>query len=281
MKINPKTPLLIFLFFFSTFSFAQTTSAMTYNIRYDTPNDGENWWEKRKEAVVALIDYYNPDFFGIQEGLDRQVKYLDSSLTNYKYIGVGRDDGKTKGEYSAIFYNASTYSPIKQSTFWLSEEPDKVSVGWDASMERICTYALFQHIASGKKLWVFNVHYDHIGVLAREMSSKLIIKKIKELNTEGLPVLLTGDFNSTPETNAIQTIGAELKDSFTSTYKKHYGPIGTFSGFDPEKILDNRIDYVFTKNIDVISHIHIDDKRPDGYFVSDHLPVLVELEFKK
>ena len=276
-----KTTFLTFAFIICTaLSIGQTTKIMSYNIRYNNQNDKENWWENRKESVVDLIQFYEPDIFGIQEGLHGQTSYLDNNLPNYNYIGVGRDDGKTKGEYSAIFYNKEVYKPVKEGTFWLSETPDKVSVGWDASMERICTYGLFKHLPSGKEIWVFNAHYDHIGTEAREKSSSLILDKIKEFNTQGLPVVLTGDFNSTPDSKAILTYANDLEDTFSNAAKKHYGPIGTFNGFDASHPLDKRIDYVFAKDISILSHIHIDDKRVDGFFVSDHLPVLATLEFK-
>ncbi len=278
MKTNLK--ILLTILIVSTFhSFGQTTSAMSYNIRYDNPKDGENWWEKRKDAVVGLINTYHPEIFGIQEGMHHQVQYLDSSLTQYNYIGVGRDDGKTKGEYSALFYDATKYKVSKKSTFWLSEQSNKISVGWDASMERICTYGLFKHKESGNKIWVFNTHYDHIGVKAREMSSKLILSKIKKLNKAGYPVIFMGDLNSKPESNPIQTLTSKLGDTFSLSTQEHEGPIGTFNGFDPSTPLDNRIDYVFVKGIPVTSHVHINDKRTDGFFISDHLPVLVTLQF--
>lgn len=278
MKTNLKI-LLTILIVSSVHSFGQTTSAMSYNIRYDNLKDGKNWWEKRKDAVVGLINTYHPEIFGIQEGMHHQVQYLDSSLTQYNYIGVGRDDGKTKGEYSALFYDTTKYKVSKKSTFWLSEQSNKISVGWDASMERVCTYGLFKHKESGNKIWVFNTHYDHIGVQAREMSSKLILSKIEKLNKAGYPVIFMGDLNSKPESNPIQTLISKLDDTFLLSTQKHKGPIGTFNGFDPSIPLDNRIDYVFVKGIPVTSHLHINDKRTDGFFISDHLPVLVTLQF--
>lgn len=263
----------------TTFSYGQTTSVMTYNIRYDTQNDGENWWKKRKSVIVDLIQNYQPEIFGTQEGKLHQIHYLDSCLTKHSYIGVGRDDGKLKGEFSAIFYDSTKYTVSQENTFWLSEDSNNISVGWDASMERICTYGLFKNKISGKELWVFNTHYDHIGVQAREMSSKLILSKIKEVNKRKLPVVLMGDFNSSPNSIPIQSLTKELKDSYVESKKNHIGPVGTFNGFDSALPLDNRIDYIFIQNLSVETHIHINDKRPDGYFISDHLPVLTSLQF--
>ncbi|MEM8889234.1 MAG: endonuclease/exonuclease/phosphatase family protein, partial [Bacteroidota bacterium] len=140
---------------------------MTYNLRYDNPNDGENRWDLRKEFLRDQLKFFEPDVMGIQEGLKHQLDYLDGELSAYSYIGVGRDDGKEKGEYTAIFYKADKLSLIRQSTFWLSESPDEISVGWDAALERICTYALFEEKAGGAKFYVFNTHFDHRGEKAR------------------------------------------------------------------------------------------------------------------
>ena len=121
--------------------------------------------------------------------MHHQVEYLAKNLSNYEYIGVGRDDGKQKGEYTALFFDKTKFSVLEESTFWLSDKSDMISVGWDASMERICTYGLFEHNATGKSIWVFNTHFDHIGVIAREKSAELIISKIKGLNQEKVPTI--------------------------------------------------------------------------------------------
>ena len=119
----------------------QTLKIISFNLRYDNPNDGVNSWDKRKESVVELINFYNPEILGIQEGLHQQVQYLVKNLSNYEYIGVGRDDGKQQGEYTAILYDKTKFSVLKTGTFWLSDKSDTISVGWDASMERICRKA--------------------------------------------------------------------------------------------------------------------------------------------
>ena len=141
----------------SPVAFGQT-SLMTYNIRYSTANDGENWWEYRKDEVAKLIAHYKPDILGIQEGLLDQVQFLEEALGSYKYVGVGRDDGQQAGEYTAVFYNTSTYKLVNFYTYWLSETPDKVSVGWDAALPRITTYAVLKSVATGDTLHVFNCH---------------------------------------------------------------------------------------------------------------------------
>lgn len=262
--------------------FAQTYKIMTYNIRYDNPNDGENQWSKRKAFLSNQIAYNEPDVFGIQEGLHHQVKYLDSTLVNYKYIGIGRDDGQTKGEYSAIFYNTKMLKVIKKSTFWLSETPNKISVGWDASMERICTYALFKDISNNQHFWVFNTHFDHIGDKARLQSTKLIVKKVESLNKKGYPVVLMGDLNLKPESKPIKYLSSVLNDSKTISLTKPFGPTGTFNGFKFNKPVTNRIDYVFTskKNIEVKKYAVLSDSK-DCKYPSDHLAVLAEIYINK
>ncbi len=258
----------------------QTLQIMTYNMRYDNLNDGVNKWDDRKESMVELIKNYRPEILGIQEGLHHQVEYLANNLLNYDYIGVGRDDGKQQGEYTAIFYDNTKYSVIKTATFWLSEKSDMISVGWDASMERICTYGLFKHNTTQKAIWVFNTHFDHIGVVAREKSAELIISKITGLNKENLPTILMGDLNALPESKPIEQLKTVLEDGMTISKTPLYGPLGTFTGFDPEMKVDKRIDYIFTFKINVLSYGHIDDKRTDNNYISDHLPVFAKIEFQ-
>ncbi|WP_223034302.1 endonuclease/exonuclease/phosphatase family protein [Hanstruepera marina] len=251
---------------------------MTYNIRYDNPEDGLNAWDNRKLELTHLISYYKPDVLGIQEGLIHQLHYLDAQLTEYSRIGLGRDDGLEKGEFSAIYYNHNKLSLIKSSTFWLSERPDTVSVGWDASMERICTYGLFKDKSTKKNVWIFNTHYDHIGKLAREKSSELILKKIREVNTNDYPVILMGDFNSEPNSQTITILTNAFGDASEKSSHGIYGPAGTFTGFDKNTLAEKRIDYLFVKNLKVTTYRHIDDKMKNSNYLSDHLPVLIELE---
>ena len=170
------------LFIIPKTSFSQTTNLISFNIRYDNTSDTINNWNKRKASLASLIQHYDADIVGIQEGLHHQVDYLNNTLNGFSYVGVGRDDGQQKGEYSAIFYNSDKFKVLKTNTFWLSETPEKVSVGWDASMERICTYALFENVTSKKQFYVFNTHFDHRGMQARVNSAELIYKKIKEIN---------------------------------------------------------------------------------------------------
>ena len=191
----------IILILFSCFFVSAQTEikVMSYNIRLDVKSDGENQWEKRKDKVAGLMNYYEPDFIGGQEVQHHQLTYLLENLKGYNYIGVGRDDGKEAGEYSCIFYKKDKFNVLQQSTFWLSPTPDTVSKGWDAAIVRVCTYGLFKNKKTKQLFWVFNTHFDHVGKVARLESAKLIIKKMQELNTKNYPIIFSGDFNSRPE----------------------------------------------------------------------------------
>jgi len=257
--------------------YGQEINVITYNIKYDNVNDTVNNWNDRKAAMVDLLKYYNPGIIGMQEVLHHQLTYLEEQLSDYSYIGVGRDDGKEKGEYSPILFNAKKYKLLQSETFWLSETPNKISVGWDASMERICTYGLFEGATTKKQFLVFNTHFDHIGTVAREKSAELIVSKIKEINTDKLPVVLMGDLNLSPKEKPIQFLQNALTDGQRSTQKPFYGPSGTFSGFDHLRILSNRIDYIFVENFKVREYVHIDDRMENNKHISDHLPVFAKL----
>lgn len=256
--------------------FGQPVKVMTYNIRYNNPDDGENRWDVRKGMITDLIKFYEPDIFGIQEGLAGQMNYLDSTLTNYQHIGIGRDGGK-KGEYSAIFYNKKKFKLIRQSTFWLSDTPDTISIGWDAALKRICTYGLFEEKGSKQKFWVFNTHLDYLGIQARINSAKLIIERIKKLNKDNLPVILTGDFNSDPESEQIKYLSDILNDSKPNA-DFTYGNNGTFNNFEFNKSLNERIDYIFTSKtgVKVMKYAVLSDSK-NCHYPSDHLPVYAEL----
>ena len=262
-------------------AFTQEIKVMTYNIKYDKVEDTINNWNDRKEALVGLIDHYGASFVGTQEVLHRQLTYIDSALTDFAFIGVGRDDGKKKGEYSPIFYDTTRFKLLNHHTFWLSETPDQISVGWDAALERICTYGRFEDKATGKQLYVFNTHFDHIGKVAREKSAALIIQKMEEVNQERLPIVLMGDFNLTPDEAPIHYLKSKLDDGQIISKKSFYGPSGTSNGFDPQRIIDRRIDYIFVKGFEVKDYIHIDDRMENNKHISDHLPVLAGLQLPK
>jgi len=268
------------LFLVCTWVFSQDLKLMSFNIRLNLESDKENSWTERKQDAIDLLFYYHPDYFGVQEALPEQMKDIKSGLKTYNYIGVGRDDGKEKGEYSAIFYDTQRLEVRKSGTFWLSETPEKPSKGWDAAYNRVCSWAIFKDKKSKKEFLAMNIHFDHVGNVARVKSADLILKKMKELNPKNLPVTLSGDFNLTEETEPIQILSKNLDDTFYTSEKKHYGPAGTFTAFNINEIPKERIDYIFVKGFKVKSHRHINDRRENLLYPSDHFPVLTELQFQ-
>jgi endonuclease/exonuclease/phosphatase family metal-dependent hydrolase len=258
---------------------AQTLSVMSYNIRYDNPADGENAWENRKEAVVDLIDRYNPDVIGVQEGMIHQIEFIDTSLARYTYVGLGRSDGWQGGELNPVFYDSSQFKLVWHKTIWLSETPHMVSKGWDAMLERICTLALLQNKVTGDSLLIANTHFDHVGEIARLQSANLLSSWLSEIKDSNVPVVLMGDFNATPETEVVKTLRSQLPTFSLSDHKAIQGPKHTFTGFTFKKKIFSTIDYVFaSENLNTISVVHIDDMRDGRLFISDHLPVLVLFE---
>ncbi|RIA08672.1 endonuclease/exonuclease/phosphatase family metal-dependent hydrolase [Flavobacteriaceae bacterium MAR_2010_72] len=259
---------------------AQELSLMTYNIKLDYPKEGENSWHNRQPMLLGQIHFYQPDVLGVQEAMPNQMKDMDKALTEYDFVGVGRDDGKDEGEYSAIFYKPETLNLIEASTFWLSQTPDKVSMGWDAVCNRVCTYALFENKRTQQRFWVFNTHFDHVGVTAREESAKLIIQKIEHLNTDNFPVMLMGDFNMEDDHKSIQFINQFLKDSKDISIQSPFGPSGTFNNFDFHKPVQRRIDYIFVSpSVEVNAYAVLSDSKNCQY-PSDHLPVLIKASIK-
>jgi endonuclease/exonuclease/phosphatase family metal-dependent hydrolase len=256
---------------------AQSFPVMTFNLRYDNPADGLDKWENRRTELIGMIKHYSPRILGIQEGLVNQVEYLAQQLSGYRYVGVGRDDGRQKGEFSAIFYDTTLFKALGSGTFWLSETPDKPSVGWDAALERICTWVQLEDIHNKSRCWVFNTHFDHIGKKARIESANLIVRKIKELNLAHLPVILMGDFNSGPGSDPILILRSQLTEASVISAKPLYGPKGTFNSFSPSNAVDECIDFIFVSSFFVESCTHIDDKKNDNHCLSDHYPVLAEL----
>ena len=258
-----------------------THSVITYNIKYDDRSVDENSWIMRKEGMVNLINSISPDILGIQEGLFHQVDYLDDNLDNFRYVGVGRDDGYKKGEFCAIFFNKNKYRLINSSTFWLSENPNKVSIGWDAALERICTYAQLETLNGKDKIWIFNTHFDHFGKIAREQSAELLIKKIRNINTDGEPTVIMGDLNALEDSKVIEILKREFKDSMEISEIGHNGPIGTFNNFLSKQEITKRIDYIFIYGMKIVSHEHVNKKLDNGNHISDHLPVLTKMKISK
>lgn len=248
----------------------------SYNLRYDNKGDGINAWPNRKEQVNALIRFHEFDLFGTQEALRNQLNDV-AELKGFAFIGAGRDDGKEAGEHSAIFYKKDRFKVLQSGNFWLSETPDKPGKGWDATCcNRICSWAKFNDLTTKKEFYFFSVHFDHQGVEARRESGKLMVKKIKEI-AGSAPVMLAGDFNSTPETEQIKTIGTLLNDSRSVSASQPYGPEGTFNAFKFDAPMDKRIDYIFvSKQFDVLKYGVLTDAFEQRY-PSDHQPVVISV----
>lgn len=259
--------------------FAQQINVMSFNIRYNTPNDGINAWPNRIEMVNGLFKFYEPGIFGLQEALYGQIQDIQKGLPDYKWFGVGRDDGDKAGEFIPIFYNTKKFILIESGHFWLSENCEKPGLGWDAACNRITTWGKFQSKVTGKQFFVFNTHFDHMGVEARKNSAKLIHDKVNEFTANsGMPVILTGDFNLTPETEPIAMIKKYLSDSREISEEAPYGPIGTYNGFKPGSEGQNRIDYIFVNDkVKVLKYAVISDTN-ENRSPSDHLPVFVKLQ---
>ena len=258
---------------------------MTWNIRLDTPDDGQHQWQFRRDDLCEEITRQHPDVVGVQEARNNQMQDMRKRLKGYKSIGVGRDDGKKEGEFSAIFYQKKRLKPIRTGTFWLSETPDiSGSRGWDAACNRIVTWAEFEHKTTGKHFIMFNTHFDHMGEVARVQSALLIIKKLGELAGK-LPIVLTGDFNVTNKHKAYRILTFSeneytLSDSRVRADAKISGPDFSFVGFDSSFVPSELIDFILvTWDFKVIGNT-IYDFRPAGKYLSDHLPVTAELEFK-
>jgi len=255
---------------------AQELKVMTYNIKLDYPKEGENSSTNRKPFFTNQLKFYEPDVLGVQEAMPNQMKDLDTLLTNYNFVGVGRDDGMDEGEYSAIFYKKDKLKVLESSTFWLSQTPEKVSMGWDAVCNRICTYALFQDTETSQKVWVFNTHFDHVGVEARKNSANLIIQQINKINKQNYPVILMGDFNMEESHESIQYILENLKDSKVVS-NITFGPEGTYNGFHFDEPVTSRIDYIFiSSKIQVKKYAVLSDSWNLKY-PSDHFPVFIEI----
>jgi len=255
----------------------QSINVISYNIRYSNTTDGVNMWENRKENVKALLKFYDADIVGVQEALANQFDYLLENA-DFDVVGAGREDGLRKGEFAAIYFNKNRFTKKGAGNFWLSTTPNVPSKGWDAALNRICTWVKLYDKLNKKELIVFNTHFDHVGAQARIESAKLIKQKIQELAPK-LPVILTGDLNVTPETEAIETIKSFLIDTKDVTIEPPYGPVGTFNDFNFNSILKRKIDYIFVnKGFKVQKFAVLSDSKDQKYY-SDHLPVYAKLYF--
>lgn len=256
----------------------QSVRVMSFNIRYDNPNDNQNSWDNRKTDVVNLIQKHHPDFLGVQEALWHQVEFILQNNSDYQFIGKGREDGNQKGEFSPIFFNVKKFELVSQKTFWLSPTPDSVSVGWDAALKRVCTYGQFKNKQTHQVFHVFNAHFDHQGAQAREKSAELIVSKINEWGLQKANVIVMGDFNCLPDSKPIAVFSATLNDAQKKSKTKPLGARGTFNYFDPNTTVTEKIDYIFTLHLITLHYEHLTEKRQNNLCISDHLPILAVFE---
>ena len=249
--------------------------AMSYNIRYGTAEDGTNSWQYRYPASAMMLDDQRPDVVGMQEVLFDQFDYLGSVLDKYyKIIGVGRDDGKKEGEFMAVMYNTKTTKLQKWGTFWLSDTPETASKGWDGACNRCATWAVFKDKATGRKFFFVNTHIDHVGAEAQEKGVKLLADKIAELNKEGLPVIVTGDFNM----EASNAFLAPMKDGFQNARSSAVVSDDHFS-YNGWGRSQSTIDYVWYKGFNCTRFETVTKPYYDRTFISDHFPVKAVLVF--
>ncbi|MBK9730039.1 MAG: endonuclease/exonuclease/phosphatase family protein [Chitinophagaceae bacterium] len=271
--------ILLISLLFNQLLMAQEVSIMSYNIRYGTAADGENHWEKRKNKVADLMNYYAADFIGMQEAQKMQIAFLLQQMPQYDVIGKPRTNDEN-AEYSDIFYNKSRFDLFQQNTFWLSKTPDTISIGWDAALPRIATYGLFKFKDHKKFIWIINAHFDHLGATARLESAKMIVEKIAELRkAKDCEVVFMGDLNSKPDESPVQYLFQHLLEARTHCLTKPYGEKDTWNNFHFQEKPNGQIDYIFiadTGDLQIKKYITIDDFY-DFKYPSDHLPVMATL----
>ena len=250
---------------------------MSYNIRMGIAKDGTNSWEFRCPATIAMLNAQKPDVFGVQEAFEFQIRFIEEYCRDYKSVGVGRDDGKKKGEYMSIFWNKKTVSLLKWGTFWLSETPDKPSKGWDAHCRRTATWALMKDKKTGKKFYFVNTHLDHKGKEAQKNGLKLIVDRIESINPQGYPMVLTGDFNIKPNNPALVDLDARMLSArkIAADTDSH----NTFNGWSV-KPTDSVIDYIYISGFSSCPQYKtVTEKYAERPFVSDHYPIFARLVF--
>lgn len=257
---------------------------MSFNIRYGTATDGENHWEKRKEFLIDSIKAFDPDLLGTQETLGFQRDYLAEKLAGYEVLGVGRDDGKEKGEMMALYYRKDRFEKVDAGHYWLSEKPEEIgSKSWDSSLPRMVTWVKLRDLKdpSAKPIAFFNTHFDHRGPQARLESAKLIRKKVVELGA-GCRVILTGDFNADAGSEPYRALfdgdDATVVDAYRKKHPEKKADEGTFSGFKSSEVKGARIDWIgCSRDLEVVD-CQIDRTEKEGRTPSDHFAVLSVLK---
>lgn len=257
---------------------ADSIQVMSFNIRFGTADDGEDRWELRRPKTLSALKARRPDIIGLQEALDFQIDEICEALSGYRSVGVGRDDGRSKGEYSAIVYDGKRFLAKRADTFWLSETPSiPNSKHWGNGITRICSWAYFEELKTGRHFYVFNMHLDHVSQPSREKGIALILRRIRERGTDD-PVLITGDLNVGESNPVIQ----QIRDGgFTDTFRALHPDeksVGTFTGFGEPGV--DKIDYVFADSGWTIEKSEIVRDKVDGRWISDHFPVVAWLRLR-
>ena len=277
--------LVLILFTLQSFVSAFEIDALSFNIRFDTSKDGENAWPKRKEMVGQWVKSESPDVIGLQEALRHQIDDIKKVATAYSEYGVGRDDGKSRGEHCTILYLKKRFSLDKSDcgTFWFSDTPEKVaSKSWGNEIPRICTWARFIEKKTDKGFYVYNVHYDHRSQPSRLGASELIIQRISKRKRSNEPIILMGDFNASENNPAIKIFKDEplnLVDTFR-VVKPDEKMVKTFHGFRGGSFSGGKIDHVFMlPKMGKVSSAEIVRVNKEKRYLSDHYPVRAKLSF--
>jgi endonuclease/exonuclease/phosphatase family metal-dependent hydrolase len=257
---------------------------MSFNIRYGTANDGENRWPLRRDFLMDVVRQGNADIIGLQEALHGQIVEMTTALPAYGVIGVGRDDGKTRGEYAAILYRRDRFHVAESGTFWFSDTPAVVaSTSWGNTITRICTWARLID-RQGGAFWVFNVHLDHQSQPSRERSTTLLAARIRARANPAEPVIVTGDFNVGEHNPALPVLVGGAAPLLVDTFRRLHPAateVGTFSGFDATRTTGDKIDYVLvTPGVEVL-HAAIVRTSKAGRVPSDHFPVTATLRLPR
>lgn len=249
-----------------------TLKVMSFNIRFGTANDGENCWENRKSAVIAMLDTVNPDIVGMQEVLPFQQEFVVEQCPRFQAYGLGRNDG-VEGERMTVIYNKEVLELEDNGTWWLSETPDIPSTGWDAKHPRTATWVLMKDLRCGKEFYLVNTHLDHRGVEARKNGLALVMKLIKDMNPD-IPLVLMGDFNVEPGDPCLDDV-ERLMNNARKVARETDATL-SFNGFQPEP--QKEIDYIYFNGFKGASQFRVVSESYDSKpFISDHYPIVSTL----
>ena len=249
---------------------------MTFNVRAGVANDHENSWQYRRKAAADMILDQRPAVFGVQEAVDFQLDYFLEQCPMYQCVGVGREDGVKEGEHMSVFYDTTRIALQDWGTYWLSETPDVPSLGWDAACRRTATWTLLKDLTGKRDFYFVNTHLDHVGKEARRKGLALIVDRIGQMNPDGFPMILMGDFNVFPDDPCLKDLRNLMTDAWETAPEIDEGP--TWHGWGT--VTDTRhIDYIFYSGFSKCTSLVRLTKSYDNMpFVSDHYPVIAVLE---